>query len=257
MENFDQAAELYDNQFTNTQVGIAQREQVWKAISKLNISKSAKVLEINCGTGEDARRWQEQGNEILATDISPQMLAIAKQKSSLIQFQQLDIKCIDQLEGKYDIVFSNFGGLNCLNSDELASFFQQARNKLNNNGTLILVIMGKKCFWDKCFLILKGKWKERNRRNTSKALEVNVDGTNVKTWYYTPKEIQHLAGKNYQTTYLKPIGLFVPPSYLANYFEKKKGLLNFLRFLDKFLSFRFLSNRADHYIISLKKKDIE
>jgi len=257
MENFDQAAEFYDNQFTNTKVGIAQREQVWKSISKLKISTSAKVLEINCGTGEDAKRWKKRGNDILATDISPGMLAIAKQRSPSIPFQQLDINFIDQLEGTYDTIFSNFGGLNCLNPDGLESFLQQAKSKLNNNGNLILVIMGKKCMWDKLFLIMKGKWKERNRRNTSNALEVNVDGTSVKTWYYTPKEIMQLTGNDYYKTLLRPIGLFVPPSYLANYFEKKKGLLNFLRFLDKFLSFPFLSNRADHYIISLKKKDIE
>lgn len=253
MEDFNKASSSYDKQFSFTSIGKAQREQVWKYTDSLNIPNDSSILEVNCGTGEDANLWQKRGSTILATDISSGMLNVARQKFPHIHFQQLDVNQLGELQLSYDVLFSNFGGLNCLAQEELKAFFTHAHGKLNENGKLILIIMGKKCWWDKLFLILKGKWSIRNRRNANEALSINVDGTTVKTWYYSPTEVKQLAQGQFEVELLKPVGLFVPPSYLANYFEKKKGLLNLLKFLDRIFSFSFLSNRADHYFICITK----
>ena len=103
-------------------------------------------------------------------------------------------------------------------------------------------------------MVLKKRAKERNRRNTSEGIPVNVDGETVTTWYYSPKEIQQLAQNQFDVKLKKPIGLFIPPSYLAQTFKKRKTLFSMLKTMDKYVSFPFLSNYADHYIIHLMKK---
>lgn len=253
MSDFDSAASAYDETFTFSSVGIAQRNLVWHHIKRMNLTKHANILEINCGTGEDAKRWSELNKSVKSTDISPKMIELAKSKFPKIDFETLDINKIEKYKEDYDLLFSNFGGLNCLSKEELKAFFNDAHKQLPAHGRMLLVIMGKKCIWDRLFLVLKGKWNERNRRNTESFIEVNVDQIPVKTWYYSPKEINRFAGSQFETDGVYPIGLFVPPSYLANRFDNKKGLMKFLEFLDRLFSFRFLANYADHYLIVLKK----
>ena len=77
MEVFDHAASTYDETFTNSCVGEAQREQVWKYVDK-HLNKFNNVLEVNCGTGEDAHRWKFRGKDVVGTDISPEMIRIAR-----------------------------------------------------------------------------------------------------------------------------------------------------------------------------------
>lgn len=254
MSSFDLAAKDYDKQFTTTCVGIAQRERVWNYVNAIGTVANKKVLEVNCGTGKDASIWHSKGHSILATDISQKMIDQAKKKYPMIDFRKLNITDLGILDDTFDIIFSNFGGLNCLSPDELNRFFNNAHSRLNPGGSLQLVIMGKKCLWDRLFLILKGRRKERNRRNTTAGIPINVDGESVMTWYYSPKEIRALAEGKYDHIRFKPVGLFIPPSYLAGTFEKRKFSFALLRFLEKSLSFSFFSNYADHYFISMTKK---
>jgi hypothetical protein len=102
--------------------------------------------------------------------------------------------------------------------------------------------------------MFKGRMNQINRRKTSSFLEVNVDGTMVKTWYYSPSEVKKLADPHFEANQLKPIGLFVPPSYLAKFFSNKKRILNLFLFLDKMFAFKIFANYADHFFIVFNKK---
>src|SRR5687767_5195726 len=88
---FSGAAGKYDEQFTNTSIGRLQRNRVWNYLNK-NISPTdhPRVLELNCGTGEDAKWLASTGFRVVATDLSAQMIQAAKQKnagSGAIAFQ--------------------------------------------------------------------------------------------------------------------------------------------------------------------------
>lgn len=259
-KNFDHIAKNYDTDFTHSVIGKCQRNVVnvylENFFSKQN--KPLDVLEINGGTGEDAIWLSKQVKSIISTDISTKMIEVGKQKAtniSNLSFEQLDINQLDNLDKKYDLIFSNFGGLNCLNKKELKTFFESASKLLTKRGKLILVIMPKNTLWERLYFILKLDFKKAFRRNTNAALEVNVANINVKTWYYNPKEIQALAKSNFNIITSKPIGFFIPPSYLENYFVRHKRLLRILDNLENKIGiFRFLSRFSDHYLIELEVK---
>jgi len=254
MSDFDAVATNYDHEFTQSCIGIAQREQVWNYIDQLNLKPSTMVLEINCGTGEDAFRWKEKGHEIIATDLSAGMIEMAQQAHPSIDFQQLDLRNLNGISEPISLIFSNFGGLNCISPAAFESFFKTAYHRLPESGQLVLVIMGKKCLWDRGFLTLKGRWSEIRRRNSTDAIAVNVAGSDVQTWYYSPKQVRKFSKKFFKIQELKPVGFFVPPSYLAPFFSKNKRLLALFKWLDRCLPFPFLSNYADHYLVYLTKK---
>ena len=252
---FDSYAIHYDDHFTNSLIGKAQRKQVRKHLNKSIPVEVKNVLEINCGTGEDALWFAKKGMNVLATDISEGMIEVAKLKTDSVEFRQLNCIDIESLApSKYDLVFSNFGGLNCLNANELIQF-RNGCNSLQNKGNhLAFVIMGTQCWWERMYFNVKKDKVKANRRQNKIGVETIINDEKFKTYYYSPKYFMELFGDEYECVLTKPIGLFVPPSYLESYFLKRKGLLGLLCFFDRLLSFSFLSNFADHYIIIFKKK---
>jgi ubiquinone/menaquinone biosynthesis C-methylase UbiE len=258
MKNFDAAALSYDTLFTHSNIGKAQRLAVYSNITPfLESKKWDTILEVNCGTGEDAIWLSKFSNKILATDQSSKMIEIAMSKvknQNNINFQVLDCNEIDQINEPIDLIFSNFGGLNCLDSLELKKFIKNSRSILVPNGKIIMVVMPKNTIWEQFYFLLKFEWKKIFRRKKEFS-NVLVENSIVKTYYYNSNEIINWSKENYNFVSKFPIGFFVPPSYLEPFAKRNsfffKGLVQ-LDLLVKKLS--FLSNFADHYLLILEKK---
>ncbi len=256
---FDASAKNYDSVFTFSEIGKAQRNRVHNYLSRNILQKERlNILELNCGTGEDALFFLKKGHQVFATDISQTMLDTAKEKcqNENIHFVQQDISTITDktFTEQFDLIFSNFGGLNCLSRSQLDSFIKISTSLLLPTGKMILVIMPKQCLWERIYFLLKRQNKIAFRRNTNEPVQANFEGVQISTWYYNPKDIVTLAEDNYKTLAIKPIGMSIPPSYLESFFKNKKSFLKFLVRLEALLSFQFLAKYADHYLIALQKK---
>jgi SAM-dependent methyltransferase len=254
--SFDNYAQQYDAHFTFSPVGLLQRQGVYKHLLPL-LSKDTSVLEINCGTGYDAIEIAKYVKNILATDASAMMIeqCIARKaetknvvfKVDLIQDLQDEIK-------NSNFIFSNFGGLNCLSPQDLKEFAKKCNTLLKKDADLFFVIMGRKCIWERLYFMIKGDQKKATRRKSLEGVNTIIDGSEFKTWYYSPKEMQFFFTEGFKAQHISGVGLFVPPSYLNPFFSKKKLLLKLFSALDKvFCNFKWTTNYADHYIIHLKK----
>ncbi|MFT5251176.1 MAG: 2-polyprenyl-3-methyl-5-hydroxy-6-metoxy-1,4-benzoquinol methylase [Flavobacteriales bacterium] len=259
ISDFDNAAEQYDTHFTTSKIGLAQRAIIYKNLDDIFNSKNKlDILELNCGTGYDAIAFEKAGHNVFATDISEKMIAVAKSKpaSNTITFNTQDINNIDDstFDKKFDVIFSNFGGLNCLSSEELDQFFKTALSLLKPNGKIITVIMPKQCLWERLYFSLKADFKKANRRQTNQAVLANVDGIKVKTWYYNPKDIVVLTKNIFTIIKIKPVGLVIPPSYLEHSFLTRSIIFNILKKTDTILTASRYAKYADHFLIELKPK---
>lgn len=82
-----------------------------------HLRPGACVLDIGCGTGEDALWLARQGFEVHAIDESPKMIAVAKAKASengsTARFACRTLASLGEEEETFDAVISNFGALNC------------------------------------------------------------------------------------------------------------------------------------------------
>lgn len=257
--DFDQAAATYDTTFTHTIIGQLQRALVYEELTPMLAKNNVhNILEINCGTGEDAIWLAKQNFKVTATDISEKMIAAAKAKESQhdIRFLQADINDLSVYfpNEKFDLIFSNFGGLNCLSEIQLELFFKNAAQLLTEKGKLVLVIMPRNTLWEQGYFLLKGKLKSAFRRKNESVI-ANVDGEKVITYYYNPKEILTLADYYFDLKQQNPIGFFIPPSYLEPFFKTKPRCIAWLNALErKITSYRFLAKYADHYLIAFEKK---
>ena len=259
VKDFDIASTNYDISFTFSNIGKAQRRMVYNHLNSiLNQDKELSILELNCGTGEDAIRFAKLSHNVLATDISKGMIKVAKVKTSSknLSFKTLDINEIDEttFSKNFDFIFSNFGGLNCLSKDQLEAFLKTSIHLLKPNGKMTLVIMPKNCIWERLYFTIKGDFKNAKRRLTNKVVKANVEGVNVNTWYYNPEEITALSETYYTIKKIKPIGLTIPPSYLENSFLSKRPFLSIFKRIDALITGSFWAKYADHFLIELQKK---
>ncbi len=255
---FNSSAEVYDQQFTHSAIGKLQRERVFHFLLEDDfLSKPKSILELNCGTGEDAKYLSNLGHHVIATDESEQMLNVARAKFPKgLDFKRLDFsKKVKEQELKdKDLVFSNFGGLNCIDAETWKCFAEDL-SALEKRSRLALVIMPKKCWIESLYFIIKGNKKASSRRNTNEAVSVNVNGEKVSTYYYSPKEICKVLASNFVPLKVRPIGFFLPPSYLQPFFNRNKSILKILALLEKIFSrFTWMANWSDHYLIIAERK---
>jgi ubiquinone/menaquinone biosynthesis C-methylase UbiE len=260
--SFDHIAASYDSSFTNTAIGTLQRKLVWNYIETIiHELPGIEILELNCGTGEDAVLFGERGFNIVATDISMEMLKVTEQKARQASLQHkvhvrhFDIEAFDEtlFDKKFDLIFSNFGGLNCIPPDSMKTLLKKIPSILNPEGRMIAVIMPKHCLWESVYFLLKFQLGKAFRRWTSQAVRAHVAGNEVDTWYYNPSQIKKMQGQAFSKIVYRPIGLALPPSYLGNYFASRHKILMWLNSQEKKLQpFTFLSKFADHFIIDLK-----
>ena len=282
---FDAVAGDYDAAFTRTVVGLLLRGRVW-ALLNLYTAKSTRTtaLELNCGTGEDAVWLARQGWQVLATDVSPEMVSAARQKAINAGVEdrvRVEVCAMEEIgrinstpDGRGDatsnvafgttsplpsgegsgvrLIFSDFGGLNCLPPESLQKLSLDLQGLISKNSCFIAVVMSRFCWWESFYFLLKGQVGKAFRRFGKKALAAPLDAsTAVETWYYSPAEFRrHFPG--WQATGIRPVGFWLPPSYLNPFFEKHPRFLRALNYLENHFTPAWLSPMADHFIICLK-----
>jgi SAM-dependent methyltransferase len=262
---FDRTACDYDRQFTDTAIGKMQRACVYRlsglAVAEPATAESAgAVLEINCGTGADAVWLAGLGYRVLATDRSPKMVEIAQKKLTEAHFGATsraticDINRLSALTAddftKFDLIWSNFGGLNCLSDKDLSRLNDTLPNLLSKKGRFIAVIMGRFCWWESLYFCLKGNLRQAFRRFKKDGITAPTGepGDFVTTWYYTPRALRQLF-PNFTVNNLQPIGFWVPPSYLEPFFRRFPRFLRALNVLERWATARWMAWGSDHFLI--------
>ena len=106
---FDNIANRYD--FLRTIVFLGQTS-VWygQALRDLALQPGMKVLDVGCGTGESTRFLTNSYPDIAVEglDLSPGMLAVARQLDSVSNYFEGDVCHIERPDATYDLVITAF-----------------------------------------------------------------------------------------------------------------------------------------------------
>lgn len=110
---FDSIAPVYDRLNHLLSFGVDRlwrRRLVSSVVSFCGGSSSGiKVLDVACGTGDVSISLSRKGFDVIGTDISEKMLAIAGKKASGICFMYGDASCLPFEDGTFDAVTIAFG----------------------------------------------------------------------------------------------------------------------------------------------------
>ncbi|TAE82373.1 MAG: class I SAM-dependent methyltransferase [Bacteroidetes bacterium] len=259
--HFNAIAQTYDTDFSFSKIGRMQRKRVWRNLMPyLKDNKPKSILEINCGTGVDAYWLSKQGNQVIATDISANMIACAENKKQPELKQQPDFMVCgfddlaNQFKGKtFDVIFSNFAGLNCVDEAGLKKLNHDFVSLLKPNGQLIMVLLGKHCWMEQLYFWAKGLPDKAKRRQSVDMVELGKGHTQP-TYCYSVHETAQLFSSFQLTTY-KPVGIAIPPSYLEPIIKKFPFLTPIVQLAEYCLgNISFLSDYADHTFLAFRKK---
>ncbi|HEU4651500.1 MAG TPA: class I SAM-dependent methyltransferase, partial [Croceibacterium sp.] len=166
---FDPLAGDYDRAFTASAIGLRLRAAVWRRTDRA-FAPGDRVLELNCGTGEDAVHLAARGVRVLATDSSPAMLAVARAKAEraglrgLVEFAEMPVEDLSGLppRARFDGVLSNFGGLNCV--AELPGVARALAAVTRPGGRVLLCVMGPAAPWEWGWYLARGEPRKAMRR---------------------------------------------------------------------------------------------
>lgn len=250
---FSKQSVIYDSYDENNRILAWMRKQVRNAALSY-LKKNDTILELNSGTGTDAVFFAKKGFKVLATDLSDGMIEKIELKvnherlSGLIDVLQCSYTELDRIKNlKFDFIFSNFGGLNCVS--DLNFVTKHFSSLLNNNGIVCLVIMPPVCPWE-IIQLLRGKIKFALRRFTKSGLLANIEGVSFFTYYFSHKKIMRALGPNFKLLKLFSLGVFTPIPQMEKFQTKFPRLLRLLNSLDEMTAEHFPFNRiGDHIII--------
>lgn len=258
---FDGMAADYDREFSHTFLGGLLRKRVWRHIDQ-HFQANDHILELNCGTGEDAIHLIKRGVNVHATDVSNNMLQVVKKKAdglhsqqnpskAQLSYEQVDINKLDQWQCniKFDGVISNFGGLNCV--ADLTEVAEQLHRLCKPEAKIIVCIMGPFLPWEWLWFCCRGEFKKAFRRLTPGG----VRWRDATIYYPSQRQVKHSFANFFNLQSCFGLGALVPPPYTEEWACKHPRLIKKLDRWEQACETMFpLRWLADHYVMTFVNK---
>ncbi|HXV99050.1 MAG TPA: methyltransferase domain-containing protein [Anaerolineae bacterium] len=218
---FDAFAGTYDDDFTNSTLGQLLRSRVWEKLGQ-HFSAGQYILELTCGTVEDAIWLARRGVYVTATDGSAEMVKQAKAKAeaarggagetnragsvevkqvslqeiiagyfnhqtaiSNIQYPKGTTSPIPNLQSPISNPFDGvFSNFGGLNTiGEWRSLAAALAEIVRPGGSVILVPMGPFCPWEILWYLAHGQPKQAFRHFLRKGAAAKIGRAMIPIWY--------------------------------------------------------------------------
>ena len=251
---FDDLAADYDHSFTAGAVGRRLRAAVWRRLD-VTFQPGERILELNCGTGEDAVHLARRGVHVLATDSSARMLDTTRAKveragqAGIVEVAPLAIEDLPAAElGTFHGVLSNFGGLNCV--DDLSGVAQGLAAILRPGGRALLCIMGPVVPWEWGWYLVHG----RPRKALRRLWRGGDHWRGLTIRYPSIRAVRRAFAPHFTQRRVSAIGALLPPTYADAWAARHPRLLAALDHWERRAeAVPPLPWMADHYLIELER----
>lgn len=258
---FDAVAVRYDETFTSSKIGQAQRAAVWTELAR-TFRTGEHVIEIGCGTGVDACFMAERGIQVTACDSSSQMIEMltqrTRQKGLQKRVRPLQLRAEDfallSTDGSFDGAFSNFGALNCV--EDLRQLARDLARLLKPGATALLCWMGPHCLWETAWYWARGEKEKAFRRMSRHGVTARIaDGAFVWAHYPSVKTVVSTFAPEFRLRFVKGVGVTVPPTYLEPWAQRHPRWLRLCQQADSWLGrCPGVRTLGDHVLVRLQRE---
>jgi len=254
---FDSASNAYDKDEAENPTRRIMRAHSIKLL-RATFHPGQRILEIGCGTGTEAIALAKSGMKIVATDISPQMIARTRQRvlsrglQDRITMEQLpahDIGMLDEEYGpkSFDGAYSSFGALNC--EPRLNDFVLSLAGLLKPDSSFVCSVMNKFCLFDFALNSLLFK-----RTNRLACMCAPLGTAEVLTSFYSVGEFTKMFVDFFTIRQIRALLTFLPPPYFEKTIHLLKPAPTKISDLDWELGKFYPFNRfGDHFIVIFRK----
>jgi SAM-dependent methyltransferase len=259
---FDSASEEYDYTIKNNFINMWIRKRSIQEL--LDYARPDDVLlELGCGTGAEAMEISNHVAGVVATDISPGMIAVLRRKVDAkgagrkISVLKLGAAEISQAAtsipgGKTRLAYSFNGALNCEPSIE--SVPAELAKVMEQDGYFVCSIRNTLCLSE---ALVHGLFLQFDRMAPRKRqpIMVSVGGQDIPSYYYTPSTFARFFAPLFRVRRTIALPAILPPAYLSDAYFRARGVLAFAERVERATAGTFPFNRfGDQTLFVFQKK---
>lgn len=255
-EAFSRTASRYDAFAVDHPHLTRIRGKVYAHLQRL-LPSDARILELNAGTGTDAVQLAWRGYRVHATDIAPGMLARLRAKvqelglQGYVSMEERSFLSLQDVPGApFDAVFSNLGGLNCL--EDLRPVIRQIPHVVRSGGVITWVLMPHICLWEMAE-VFRGDFRLAFRRWSRTGVRARLEGLQFPVYYFSPHQVLEWFGDDYELLAMEGLSVITPTAESREFARKFPGIYRLLSRLDDRLSPHWpWYGWGDFYLLSLR-----
>ncbi|MDQ3929546.1 MAG: methyltransferase domain-containing protein [Chloroflexota bacterium] len=230
-----------------------------------------RVLEIGCGTGEEALYLAARGVEVVATDASEGMIEVLCGKLGSADIDESTKACItprviaardlgrlvDEC-GRFAFAgaYSSFGPLNC--EPNLRLVITPLAELVQPGGRLVISLLNRYCAWETIWHLARLKPGLAFRRwggHAQATVRAEWGDQRVPVFYWTPAAVERLFSTHFVTTRRSALTWLLPPPYLERLVSGRPALFRRLAALEVRLAHRWPFNCVgDHVLLEMIRK---
>jgi SAM-dependent methyltransferase len=224
------------------------------------------LLEIGCGTGDEAIALAQEERRIVAIDPSAGMLAEARRKiaerglEARIETRQLAADDLSPLRAErgpavFDGAYASFGPFNCL--PDPAAVARQLHELLRPGSRLVCSGMNRFCLWETLWYLLHAdpdRALRRWRRAVQQLEVVPGAGRAAPVRYFTPRSLASVLRPWFAVERAEALPLLLPPPFLDPLYRRHRRLFGLLVRADRALAgLPLLRAGGDHVLVVARR----
>ena len=268
---FDAAAAGYDASFSERQLGRWLRGIVWQQLERA-FAPGQHILELGCGSGDDAIWLAQHGLTVTATDASSAMLEQTRRKvdaagvGDAVRVARVDLGTWGGTSPQpLSAPERGFGAIETSPSPArrgvgvrslpailatpydgvLANFgpincvedrravAERLATVVRPGGRVVLGVMGPLCPWEWGWFLLHGQPRNAARRWRSGVTARVPGGGALRVWYPSARRLEREFAPHFRRLELSGVGLLLPPSELGGLVERAPRFFGKLAALDR------------------------
>jgi len=240
---YDELAPTYDRIPLENRINAYMRRVSLSRLLSV-FPEGAHLLELGCGTGEEALALGERGRDVVALDTSLEMIrrgqAHAQDRglSNRVKFLQLrarDLKRLDSPPGSFDGAYASFSlGY----EPDLAAMSTPLFGLLRSDAPVLISLPSRLCLIELVLAVALGRPGVAGRR-LRPWFEHKVGRWRVPLRSFTPESLRWCLAPQFRLVRFEALPFLVPPPYMNRAYARWPGLADALEAADQHLRSRF------------------
>ena len=263
---FDNAALSYDSDTRSNPMMRWLRANSLRVLWA-NFTAGDYVLEVGCGTGDEAVALARRGVRVFATDASAGMVEKTNQKvrstglrAYLVEARVLPAQELRKLlqevgQGSFSGAYSSLGALNC--APDLDANASALAELVLPGGKVVISLLGKYCLWETAWYLAARQPKTAFRRGRGLAWGTAVaGGETMPVYYWSLRQIKAAFKRDFEIRKVRSLPWALPPTYAATFIGRHPLLMRLLNRLEARTSGMWpFYTLGDHVLLELTRRN--